>query len=247
MEISISLEAVEAALALGLDDLCDLSGSEFDLADVIDPFEGAGFASPIGDVGEAAGGDGDGGGGGDVADFEFGEDVPPPPDPFEGHGGGVEGDEGKRVRGRGRGRHGRGGAGGAGGGRPGGPASIKCDLGMGYITYYFNTAVFEATCTHPDHISPDGAYLCRRTRTARASTHVARAGQGRPIGLLAAWLLECPDDSYWHAHLYFLDTLTLEMRQHAREQVSITPGGDALLAMERAQRDGEGPEPDSVP
>jgi hypothetical protein len=101
---------------------------------------------------------------------------------------------------------------------------------------------FEAVCRHPDH-TPSGK--CRLTRTSCESADPGAEAQGRPLGLLSAWVLATSDFSTREEHcnvfaLYILDS---EARQAARNRLLALPGGALLLEAERAPREAEGPEP----
>ncbi|CAK0867423.1 unnamed protein product, partial [Prorocentrum cordatum] len=89
---------------------------------------------------------------------------------------------------------------------------------------------------------------CSLQRTWRGSERPSRAGQGRPLGLLRAWLAHArhsPDMSGWgHVHLL---RPSLEQRQAARAALEAMPEAAPFLAMERAQRPGEPAEPPVAP
>ena len=74
----------------------------------------------------------------------------------------------------------------------------------------------------------------RKTRTAQASG--ARRAQGRPIGLLVAWLgMPCPGDPVMH----FASRPSLEARQAARAALKGDPEAFVFFELERPARDGE--------
>ena len=91
-----------------------------------------------------------------------------------------------------------------------------------------------------DHHAPD----CRRYRTAHGGRKVA---QGRPLGLLAAWLhAGCqPAIADRDDHKAFQPTR--EQRLAGRALVHADPNADLFLAFERPRRDGEESEPDGLP
>ena len=125
-------------------------------------------------------------------------------------------------------------------------ASVR--LGCGTVSYYRSTESFEAECKLDDHTA---GHRCRVSRTSRASPLAHRSGQGRPLGMLACFLLtRVPHDadgslhtSYWERLITFSQVERLQARQAIRDAA----GGLQLLACERAARDGEGEEPDMVP
>jgi len=129
-----------------------------------------------------------------------------------------------------------------------GTADIALRVTGGVIRYYENKKAFTATCGNADH------NRCVVTRTAQAaanasSTNINVSAKGRPLGYLVAWLSMsdgCVDKAqHWsvdnapdHAH-----------RTASRTELETNPSAAAaaLLAKERAQRAGEGPEPNGLP
>ena len=103
---------------------------------------------------------------------------------------------------------------------------------------------FQATCRHWEQ---DTAEKCRLTRTTTASENPEEApAQGRPLGLLSAWLLHSNLFNHIGEHtdpfgLYLLD---YEKRCRAREYLKTLPAGLLLLTYERDQRPGEPEEPE---
>jgi hypothetical protein len=98
---------------------------------------------------------------------------------------------------------------------------------------------FYAVCPRADH------GRCILTRSAHAGR---TAAQGRPLGLLAAWVLAADDCETKEAHKR--RTPTKEQRLAARRD--LVQGGQEGLAqeffgLERPQRDGEDSEPDRAP
>ena len=78
----------------------------------------------------------------------------------------------------------------------------------------------------------------RKTRTVQASG--ARRTQGRPIGLLVAWLgMRCPGDPV----AVFASRPSLEARQVARAALNDDPEAFVFFELERPARDGEESEP----
>ena len=89
--------------------------------------------------------------------------------------------------------------------------------------------------------------LIRPTRSfplSRSASEGRSPSQGRPLGLLAAWLAHgamCGrKEDHWNKDQW----PSLEERSAHRELLALVPGSDTLFAAERPQRPGEGPEPD---
>ena len=91
-----------------------------------------------------------------------------------------------------------------------------------------------------DHHAPD----CRRYRTSHGGRKVA---QGRPLGLLAAWLhAGCqPAIADRDDHKSFQPTR--EQRLAGRALVKADPNADLFLAFERPRREGDDSEPEGLP
>lgn len=120
------------------------------------------------------------------------------------------------------------------------PALAVTFVPGGKLSCYSGRAIVEAVCSNPAHGK------CVMTRTLMASSTPGRAGQGRPLGFLAAWLaagLDAPTKAvHWAA-----SGVAKSNRQAARSALRAAPGGDALLSLERVRREGEDSEPDEVP
>ena len=143
---------------------------------------------------------------------------------------------------RGRGRGGRGGRSGGGGGIPHAvlETSYKLSLGPehGYIVYYSALFLFEATCNrNAEHTE----CRCRLTRTSLESDVVGREAQGRPLGLLAAWLLDDIDVTrHEHVDLFYIYGITFPQRLVGREFLESLPDWDSGWEFfERPKRDSE--------
>ena len=116
----------------------------------------------------------------------------------------------------------------------------------GTVKYYEGGSRFVAECNHH---TERGGKKCVLERTGRSSDNPRRAGQGRPLGQLVAWLGDfppgiCKDD---HVHAF---TPTLARRQAARRCLLGLPSADAegLRSSERHKRTvDESDEPDVVP
>lgn len=86
---------------------------------------------------------------------------------------------------------------------------------------------------------------CTVSRTCRPSKLASRPGQGRPIGMLWAWLDFANDPSCSReAHQGFWPSL--RERRRAREVFKTLPGAGPWLQAERAKRAGESSEPEDI-
>jgi hypothetical protein len=116
------------------------------------------------------------------------------------------------------------------------------------ISFYSSTASFEAVCgTHAE----DGNARCRLTRTCMPAKHASRKGQGRPLGILAAWCC-IPQNLSLNAGehrdpLIICQAKDMARRKLARASLKQCPGYEALAAFERARADGEESEPECIP
>lgn len=118
------------------------------------------------------------------------------------------------------------------------------ELHGGFITYYPETtkskARFQANCGNPAH------GRCRLTRAAVGHQRGGqRQAQGRPLGLMAAWLAAgisgmCSSKEDHDACIVFLH---LEERAASRQELLLSPNGAALASCERERRRGEPEEP----
>ena len=115
---------------------------------------------------------------------------------------------------------------------------------LGKLRYYRHEKHVIAVCSNPEH------HDCRMTRTLEEPPRVGKpgsksAGQGRPLGLMLAWLQKQFDYSTQQAHLKSCKP-DLESRQEARRELRGMPRGEAFLAYERALRPGESEEPEAI-
>jgi hypothetical protein len=90
------------------------------------------------------------------------------------------------------------------------------------------------------------------TRTARASKIAARSGQGRPLGLMAAWCalaetLALASAEEHRSPLVLIQAQDIDARRLGRECLKDRIGYAALAAFERGLVDGEGSEPEVSP
>ena len=116
-------------------------------------------------------------------------------------------------------------------------------VGIGRISYYAYGNRFEASCDSSIHT------ICRLTRTSRADRRDRNEAQGRPMGLLAAWLLANGlfTTKMDHRETAVIMSFSHEERMDARAYITALPNGPLLLSYERMQRVGEGIEPLGLP
>jgi hypothetical protein len=122
-------------------------------------------------------------------------------------------------------------------------ADVVVHFPNGKISFYQKSLSFETCCFCPGHDD------CRLTRSAKPSKWKTRLGQGRPLGLLVAWLMNTNSlgDKAEHCNAFVVMGLSQEIRLAARDTLRGMPNGQALLDCERPLKDGEGPEPEDVP
>ena len=116
---------------------------------------------------------------------------------------------------------------------------VVAPRGTGKLSYYSKGARFECECfLHP---------RCRLTRTAKANP--SRVGQGRPLGLMAAWLAlrERVGDAKEHKHAFVTASLSRQDRAAARVQLRACVNGATLESCEAPKGDAEASEPEQVP
>ena len=89
---------------------------------------------------------------------------------------------------------------------------------------------------------------CKRTRTVRpaAKDSLTNCGQGRPVGLLAAWLSQSHQHASSEAHRDAILYITSAARRAARRAFAAAPDASDILDMERDRTAGEGEEPDVI-
>jgi hypothetical protein len=115
--------------------------------------------------------------------------------------------------------------------------------GFGELRFNQAQRTIIAVCSCAQH-APD----CRKSRTVVESLLGARMGQGRPVGLLVAWLMDGPDhqDKASHNHRS-VQSLTHDQRIAARSHFTQLPLSHQLLSYERHQRPNEDDEPVDIP
>lgn len=115
--------------------------------------------------------------------------------------------------------------------------------GGGRLVYYKTRQEFYAECP----LRGTGHQRnCRRSRTSRSSENMRRPGQGRPLGLLLAWLESAEQHDTSDSHKVLFHT-THEDRKNARQFLKTLPGSDALFEYERHLEPGEDSEPEQEP
>lgn len=136
------------------------------------------------------------------------------------------------------------------GGRRQKPDATAVFQNRGRVSFYSGSNnKFEAVCSrHPN---------CKLTRTSNppARPGPKTADQGRPLGLMAAWLLFDPADGsdgfdeHAHKHLFVIHSLCgdFDRRQHCRALVEGLAGGQDLFEHERDQGKDPETEPRTVP
>lgn len=129
-----------------------------------------------------------------------------------------------------------------------GPVSCVVSLRNGIITYFYNTQRMVAHCEVPSH-----GKRCFLDRTAKAPSRLTKKnrGQGRPSGLLAAWLhagtdMEGKTDKA-KQKAHFKWRPTLERRRLGRLLFDTCENSEELKSKERPMREGELAEPESEP
>jgi len=124
----------------------------------------------------------------------------------------------------------------------------ECDgivhLPQGCVRLYLARREVVAHCNNPAH-----GNKCRLSRKLTEWRGKARLGQGRPLGLLVAWLQlaidpRC-DTTQSHVHIQPLPSFA--ERVAARAFFKTLPGSEPFLQEERPCRDGEEEEPEFVP
>ena len=122
-------------------------------------------------------------------------------------------------------------------------ATVELPGGIGSIAYDARYKKFQATCRCRDH-----GYSCKLSRTSQPSRAIV--GQGRPIGLMGAWLtvelVEMCSDHEAHISPFALAVLSVEKRRVARRLIMSLPGGPLLCSYERDLADGEPDEPEEL-
>lgn len=115
--------------------------------------------------------------------------------------------------------------------------------GFGEIKFFKKQQTMTAFCSA--HKGASGLE-CRRSRTTKgpaANATLTRAGQGRPVGALVAWLKDAEN----HDTLSKCYVHPLKARQEARRYFATLPNSHTFFAHERAKAEGEEDEPLRIP
>ena len=97
----------------------------------------------------------------------------------------------------------------------------------GELRYNPNTHTFRAHCHHPKHMN------CSKQRTLRSGK---RAGQGRPVGLLVAWLRDQANHDCHTSHSQYSAVAgKFDVRLKARQEFAALPNAAWWLSKERAK------------
>jgi len=124
-------------------------------------------------------------------------------------------------------------------------AEATVSFAEGKITFYRKGTRFQAQCfLH----GPS----CRLSRTGKPpAVGSSRRGQGRPVGLMSAWLQigAQPEltDKVDHCATLLVVGITRAQRVEGRNRVRTATGGLATMQGERPKAEGEDSEPDEVP
>ena len=99
----------------------------------------------------------------------------------------------------------------------------------GSLVFYRNSGQVYAYCDDPRH---GGRGICRKSKTSAPGR---KAGQGRPCGLLLAWLWQHVDADTRELHKHSVPEW--EDRIHARQVLADTVAGRLLLEQEAPKGD----------
>ena len=118
----------------------------------------------------------------------------------------------------------------------------------GTITWYPPTrtqgARYQANCPNAKHGD------CNMTKSAhgfRGRMRPDREPQGRPLGLIAAWMGATDLWTTKDDHKAYEGVITRASREAARARLQVEPDGPEMLRTERKQRPGEPEEPEGAP
>lgn len=122
------------------------------------------------------------------------------------------------------------------------PDSISIP-GFGEIRYFKKQQTMTAFCSAHSGASGLGRRRSRTTKGPAANATLTRAGQGRPVGALVAWLKDVENHettSKCYVHPF-------KARQEACRYFATLPNSNAFLAHERAKAEDEEDEPLRIP
>jgi hypothetical protein len=113
----------------------------------------------------------------------------------------------------------------------------------GKLSFYLGKEIVEAVCRCPTHGK------CVLTRKTTGSSALGREGQGRPLGLLAAWLAKGSSFATKTEHFDLGNRPSRAERMDARAALRAmgTPDALGVLDSERVKRLGEESEAEDVP
>ena len=116
----------------------------------------------------------------------------------------------------------------------------------GVLRYYPHNKTVSAICDNPMHDDCRLSRTCVAPVALPASKKAKGHGQGRPLGMLTAWLLNCMDHTSQRDHNHDCRP-TFQERRKAREYLKGAPGGaNFSLLVERPKRSGEDSEPEFI-
>ena len=117
--------------------------------------------------------------------------------------------------------------------------------GFGELRYNIRQNNIVAICGNPRHGSE-----CKRTRTCKSPPRdritVSNLHQGRPVGLLAAWLEQSFEHSSSESHREAINSITHSQRVAARARFEKGGESQTILCRERKKPDGEDSEPPHI-
>ncbi|CAE7782838.1 unnamed protein product [Symbiodinium sp. CCMP2592] len=127
------------------------------------------------------------------------------------------------------------------------PTTVVVLPGLGEIRYNTEQRNFVAVCKKPEHASSEEAE-CKKTRTVNPTKRgFANPGQGRPLGLLVAWLRQASDCACSKDHKDGIVKVTKADRKAARQFFyENCAGARSIAEYERAKDDGESSEPEVI-
>lgn len=121
-----------------------------------------------------------------------------------------------------------------------GTAEVTVIVPGGYVSFYSNKMVFQATCDNPNHGT------CKLTRTCRGGSAGSSGAPngGRPVAFLAAWLAngEHLESKPQHWDRAVMNS-SLEQRVRLRNMFKQVESGRRLLSYERPAAPNEPEEP----
>lgn len=131
----------------------------------------------------------------------------------------------------------------------GGVGEIVVVTKWGKVTYYAHDERFEAVCKFHQEEAGGTMRRCRLTRTTRANPR--RRAQGRPLGLMLAWLtdegLRPPTKEEHVSSMHVGTAYSASRRKHWRGVLKGLENGLALLSKERPLGADSDPEPEACP